>query len=68
MSRPRGNRKEARLSVSLDEQDYAALTSIARRSDVSIAWLARQAIQALIDREKDKSELPLVRQPGRATS
>jgi hypothetical protein len=64
MPRPRGNRKEARLSVSLDGREYAALCELARQRDVSAAWLARQAIHALLEQEQDKArnpELPLIR-------
>jgi predicted DNA-binding ribbon-helix-helix protein len=53
MSRPRGNRKEARLSVSLDEQEYSDLRDLARRNDVSVAWLVRQAIYGLIKQKQD---------------
>ncbi len=64
MPRPRGNRKEARLSVSLDAREYAALCELAARRDVSAAWLARQAIHTLLEREQDTArnpELPLLR-------
>lgn len=64
MARPRGNRKEARLSVSLDDRDYAELCALARRNDVSVAWMVRQAIHGLIQQEQDKAqnqELPLLR-------
>jgi len=70
MARPRGKRKDARLSVSFDESDYATLCAIARRRDVSVAWLVRQAVTGLIEQERqqtDDPELPLVRPTGRAT-
>jgi hypothetical protein len=71
MARPRGNRKDARLSVSFDPTDYAQLTVLAARRDVSIAWLIRHAVTELIRRERDATEnpeLPLIRRqpsPGR---
>lgn len=55
MARPRGQRKTARLTVSLDERTYADLTEIARSQDVSIAWLARRALHELV-RQHDASE------------
>ena len=68
MPRPRGNRKEARLSVSLDEREYAELCALARSHDVSVAWMVRQAIHGLIQLEQDKArnpELPLPRRIAR---
>lgn len=64
MARPKGHRKEARLSVSFDSTDYAELSALAARRDVSVAWLIRSAVNDLIMRERDASEnpeLPLVR-------
>ena len=64
MARPRGRRKEARLSVSFDAGDYAQLNALALRRDVSVAWLVRRAVQELIARERDRDEnpeLPLIR-------
>lgn len=63
MARPKGNRKEARLSVSLDEQDYVALCALARQGDVSVAWVVRQAVHAFIEQatyQGENPELPLV--------
>jgi hypothetical protein len=62
MGRPPGHRKEARLSVSLDERDYTELCTLARHNDVSVAWMVRQAVQALIRQQRDiesHPELPL---------
>jgi hypothetical protein len=63
MARPRGGRKAARLTVSLDEGAYTRLAAIAKRKDVSIAWLARRAIYDALEREQasDEPELPLFR-------
>lgn len=69
MARPKGHRKEARLSVSFDSTDYAELNALAARRDVSVAWLIRSAVNELITRERDSSEnpeLPLVRRQPRA--
>lgn len=64
MARPKGQRKEARLSVSFDASDYAHLCALAARSDVSVAWLIRHAVQEMIGRDREAAanpELPLVR-------
>ena len=36
-----------RLTVSLDEADYAALNTVASRSDVSLSWVIRQGDSTL---------------------
>ncbi len=62
MARPRGNRKTARLSVSLDAQDYGVLCEIARSQDVSVAWVVRRAVSELVRSHQtgsDQPELPL---------
>jgi predicted DNA-binding ribbon-helix-helix protein len=69
MARPKGHRKEARLSVSFDSADYAQLNALAARRAVSVAWLIRSAVQELITRERnalENPELPLVRRQHRA--
>ena len=48
MARPRGNRKTARLTVSLNEQDYGVLREIAQEQDVSVAWVVRRAVSELV--------------------
>lgn len=64
MARPRGNRKTARLTVSLDDDVHAALAALAQRQDVSLAWLMRRAAVEFIERQ-EQAELPL-RRPGAA--
>lgn len=64
MARPKGHRKEARLSVSFDAADYAQLSALAARRDVSVAWLIRRAVQEMIRAEREAGEnpqLPLLR-------
>jgi hypothetical protein len=64
MPRPRGDRKSARLSVSLDAQAYAKLSALARESGVSTAWMVRRAVTELIERAGrpgETLELPLPR-------
>jgi hypothetical protein len=64
MARPKGNRKEARLSVSLDERVYAALRALAHRNDVSVAWMVRHAVHELIQHNR-KPELPRIQRVSR---
>ena len=62
MARPRGNRKTARLSVSLDARDYAILAEIARKQDVSVAWVVRRAVSEVVRSHEEgaaEPELPL---------
>ncbi len=63
MARPKGKRKQARISVSFEDADYATLCALAHRRDVSVAWVVRQAVHGLLEREKNEGsnlELPLI--------
>jgi hypothetical protein len=62
MARPKGKRKQARISVSFEDADYAMLCALARRHDVSAAWMIRQAVHNLIEVERtpENLELPLL--------
>jgi predicted transcriptional regulator len=51
-------RKAARLTVSLEEQDYRTLTEIALARDASISWVVRQAIRQFIDTPPAITERP----------
>jgi hypothetical protein len=67
MPRPHAEHKTTRLSVSLDAQTYAQVRALARRSDVSTAWVIRRAVSELIERSKQPGEtleLPLHRRPA----
>lgn len=55
----RRKKKTTRLTVSLDEADYAALNAMASRSDVSLSWVIRQAIQCFVREHGAQPELPL---------
>lgn len=50
MGRPRIDRKIARISVSLDDQDYQVLRVIADKNDVSAAWIVRRAVSDFLER------------------
>ena len=52
-------KKTTRLTVSLDEADYAALNAMALKSDVSLSWVVRQAIQRFVQEHGAQRELPL---------
>lgn len=56
---PRAKKKH-RLTVSITNDDYAELCASAEKSDVSLAWLARQAIADLLERHRvDELQMPL---------
>ncbi len=50
-----------RATLSLDKDDYAALSRLADRMEVSAAWLTRQAIRDFLDKygEHGQPELAL---------
>ena len=52
-------KKTTRLTVSLDEADYAALNAMASSSDVSLSWVIRQAIHRFVREHGAQPELPL---------
>ena len=44
--------KPARLTVNLDLPTYTSLVEVARREDVSVSWVVRRAIEALLDQDR----------------
>ena len=50
-----------RATISLDKDDYAALSRLADRMEVSASWLTRQAIREFLDKygEHGQPELAL---------
>jgi len=63
MARPKGKRKQARISVSFEDTDYVMLCALAQRHNVSVAWIVRQGVHGLIEQEKTKQtnlQLPLI--------
>lgn len=52
MARPRGNRKSARLTVSLDDGTYATLNVLARQEDVYVTRMVRRAVNDFIQRQE----------------
>ncbi|MEN3148478.1 ribbon-helix-helix protein, CopG family [Neorhizobium sp. IRAMC:178] len=63
MARPRGQKHPVRLSVSLDEDDHAAISRLASDMNLSAAWIVRRAVAEFVERHSDgaQSELPLLR-------
>lgn len=41
--------KPARLSISLSQADYANLQRVANENDISLAWVARKAIERFLE-------------------
>ena len=61
-----GGKKGQRITVSLQDADYASLSALAQRYDVSLSWVTRQAIAEFLERNKQKDlQLPLRLQSGR---
>jgi len=52
-------KRTTRLTVSIDEGDYAALSNLAAKSDVSLSWVIQQASQRLVRQHEAQPELPL---------
>lgn len=48
-----------RITVNLEDNEYAALAAIAERSDRSIAWVGRRAILDFIAAQ-ERAEVPLL--------
>jgi predicted transcriptional regulator len=61
-------KKAARISVSLDDQDYRELSLIAQKSDVSVAWVIRRAISEFLVQQRGAGagQLPLDLKPPTA--
>jgi hypothetical protein len=55
-------KKETRITVSLEADDYRDLEEVARKSDVSIAWVIRRAVGEFLIEHRGKAtfgQLPL---------
>ena len=55
------NKRLARVTISVDKDDYAALGKLANRMEISASWLIRQAIRDFLDKygEQGQPELAL---------
>jgi predicted transcriptional regulator len=57
---PQSPRLSVRTSVILSEGQHARLNEIAIKSDVSVAWVIRQAVHQFLDRtENEQIPLPI---------
>tara|TARA_B100000965_G_scaffold389201_1_gene394603 strand:+ start:816 stop:1025 length:210 start_codon:yes stop_codon:yes gene_type:complete len=53
-------RKPTRITVSLPDDEHAALAAMAERHDVSLSWLTRKAVIEFLERyERAGAQLPL---------
>ena len=57
-------KKSVRISVTLDEAEYAELTRLAAGLDLSAAWMIRRAVSEFIGRQGGKTEPGLPLQPA----
>ncbi len=63
MPRTKSKKNSVRLSVTLDEKEYAELSRIGAELDLSAAWMIRRAVSEFVARNRDNvaSDLPLQR-------
>ena len=47
-----------RISINLPDEEYVALSALAEKNNLSMAWIGRKAIVDFLDRYRDK-QLPL---------
>lgn len=47
-----------RISINLPDEEYTALSALAEKNHLSMAWIGRRAILDFLDRYRDK-QLPL---------
>ncbi|GAB4180975.1 MAG: hypothetical protein Tsb002_00460 [Wenzhouxiangellaceae bacterium] len=65
MKRSKGQKNTVRLSVTLDEGEYAELSELAAYLDLSVAWMIRRAVSKFVARQRSGIEIDLpLRQPG----
>jgi len=55
---PPNPRRQVRTSVLLSEDQHARLNAMATKSDVSLAWVIRQAVQHFLDHTANE-QMPL---------
>lgn len=63
MPRSKSKKHSVRLSVTLDESEYAELTRLGIELDLSAAWMIRRAVSEFVVRHRDgiAADLPLQR-------
>jgi 16S rRNA U516 pseudouridylate synthase RsuA-like enzyme len=59
--RSKSNKQNVRLSVTLDEGEYAELTRMGEELDLSAAWMIRRAVSEFVARHRGgiAADLPL---------
>lgn len=67
MPRTKSKKQNVRLSVTLDEGEYAELTRLGEELDLSAAWMIRRAVSEFVARHRDgiEADLPLRRPDSR---
>lgn len=67
MPRTKSKKQNVRLSVTLDEGEYAELTRLGEELDLSAAWMIRRAVSEFVARHRDgiEADLPLRRPDAR---
>ena len=63
MPRTKSKKQNVRLSVTLDESEYAELTRLGEELDLSAAWMIRRAVSEFVARHREniEADLPLRR-------
>lgn len=63
LPRPKSKKQSVRLSVTLDEGEYAELTRLGGELDLSAAWMIRRAVSEFVARHREgvEADLPLRR-------
>lgn len=53
------NPRKFRITVSLEERDYEALTTLADREERSLSWLVAQAVKRYLENRDEGLQYPL---------
>ena len=64
LNRTKAQKNSVRLSVSLDEGDYAELSKLAATLDLSAAWMIRRAVSEFVVRHRNGIESDLTLAPA----
>lgn len=56
-----------RVTVNLEESEYAELSALSGKHRVSLAWLVRKAIIEFLERHEEEVQLPLILSSGRSS-
>jgi predicted transcriptional regulator len=51
--------KKNRITVSLTQEEYIALSHLADQKDVSLSWIIRQAIKKYLEKDAEESQRQL---------